>query len=412
MSSDTTRQHDGPLESKYWHFRCNDISEEQYQLLVNLEVEYINIGAIEPNKTREGSHFHTIIKFKRSYGLGSVKKMLLYNRKLNPFDWYMATKYTKTKNLFLMVKYAIKNGSRYENTKISKRDGGVDDESDDDTDDEYPDVSVNESDPEFKPCPEAWYKMERINLNKCTKFQKNQLRMYHGRILNYEWFELNDHNYSLTGNFKTLLANCQHNPNLQNLLRLCNWFIYGAPGLGKSSLIDFLFPGHYRKIKTNEKVDSHSNYLERHKVWYFDEMDSISDFDQCLGNFGEFKTITDVYPFPTRCNYGNQQIMVRPNRFVITSNFSFSTILSTDNKYGKKVQHMETLGSAFKRRFRIMTIDQAHEYTGTYFCQERKRTFYKYGVSHFDTETDTIVYEDGFDESEVAYNQYDLSNEN
>jgi hypothetical protein len=410
MSSDKSREHAGPKESKFWHFRVNDTSAEQYEYLLNVECEYINIGALEKNKVREGEHYHVIVKFKRSFGLGSVKKLLLFNQKLNPADWYLATKYTRTKNLNNMVAYAIKNGSRFESCQISKRDGGeFKDESDSD-DVGVQDMEIKDDDPEFKPCPDIWFTYKRINLSKCTKYQKNELRTYHARRLNYQWFELNDFSFSLTGAFKTLCANCQHKPDLKNLTRLCNWYIYGEPGTGKSSLIEFLFPKHFRKIKTNEKWDSYSNYLKEHEVVYFDELDSISDFDMCLGNFAEFKTITDVYPFPVRSNYGNQQIMVRPKRFVITSNFSFSMVVSSDDKHGRKVQHQEKLLSAFGRRFKVLTIDQAHELTGTHFDKAKKRTVYNDDVDYFCTETDTIIYKDIHKESDFVYTeQVDIS---
>lgn len=377
MSSDKSKQHDGPLESKYWHFRCNDVSEEQYQHLLTIDCEYINIGAIEPNKTRTGSHFHTIIKFKRSYGLGSVKKLLLLNQKLNPFDWYMATKYTRTKSLEHMVKYAIKNGSRYETTANNNT---------------LPPIQDIEHD---------------VNPTKgLTPDELFDLRYKKCQLLDIHWFSKYDKKFSLTQGYKTMVANCQHREDLTNLTRLCNWYIWGPPGLGKSSLIDFMFPGCYKKIRTNDKMDSYSNYKKEHEVVVFDELDTVDAFDRCMGGLEEFKTWSDVYPFPVRNNYGFQQIMIRPKRIVITSNLDIHSVLATENRSGRRVQHFRTVLSAFRRRFREMTIEEAHEFTGTYFDPIKKRTFYKKGVKYFNTETDEIEYEDNVDEL-----LYDLSGE-
>ena len=103
-----------PKESKYWHFRINDTSEEQYNQLVNLDYDWIRIGMIEENKVRQGSHYHCAIKFNRSYGITHVKEACLYNKALHTDDWYLGTKYTKSKAQGFMM-YTIKQGIRFDN---------------------------------------------------------------------------------------------------------------------------------------------------------------------------------------------------------------------------------------------------------------------------------------------------------
>lgn len=352
MSSDKSKKHDGPNESKYWHFRCNDTSEAQYEHLVNLDCEYINIGAIEKNKTRSGNHFHTIIMFHRSVGLAFVKKNVLKNQLLNQQDWYIATRYYKTKTLKLFVKYAIKNGSRYET----------------ESDENEENLNLIDNNVEIN----------KASIKAMETFERNKLRLYNARILNYEWFLENDFTFYMSSQCKSLFANCQHKGDLQNLEKLDNYFIYGEPGTGKSSVVDFLYEGCYKKIKTNEKWDSYSNYLIEHETVYFDELDTLEAFDKCMGGFEEFKTFTDCYPFPVRSNYGNQQIDIRPKRFIISSNFTPNQILSKPNKFGQHIQNIEMLLKAFHRRFKVMHIDDFHKYTNTFFNKKTMRTEYRF----------------------------------
>ena len=355
MSSDKSKIHDGPTESKYWHFRCNDTSDEQFEHLKKVECQYINIGALEANRTRAGYHFHAIVVFNRSQGLRYAQKVLLFNQKLNPFDWYLGTRYTRCRTLEAFLAYAVKNGSRFE-TKDEEEDNG---EINDTLDDINNNINQNKSD-----------------IKKLEVAERNKARLFHARILDVNWFIENDFQFYLSSQCKSLFANCQHKPDLKNLEELDNYYIWGEPGTGKSSLVDFLYTNCFKKLKTNEKWDSYSNYLPEHHTVYFDEMDTLDAFDRCMGGFEEFKTITDVYPFPVRSNYGNQQIMIRPKRFIISSNFTPSQILSKPNKYGQHIQNVEMLLKAFNRRFKVLHISEMHQLTETMFHPIHKRTYH------------------------------------
>jgi hypothetical protein len=313
------------------------------------------IGALEKNKVRDGYHFHVIVVFNRSQGLRYAQKTLLYNQKLNPFDWYLATRYTRCRTLEAFKAYAIKNGIRYE-TKDEKDDT-------EEINNTLNDIATNIT-------------QTQSEIKNLAIIQRNKLRLHHARILDVDWFLENDFNFYLSSQCKSLFANCQHRPDLQNLEILCNYFIYGEPGTGKSSLVDFLFHNCYRKLKTNEKWDSYSNYLKEHETVYFDEMDTLEIFDRCMGGVEEFKTFTDVYPFPVRSNYGNQQVMIRPKRFVISSNFTPSQIFSKPNKFGQQLQNLEMILKAFNRRFKVLHIDEMHTLTETMFHPILKRTYW------------------------------------
>lgn len=351
-----------PDTSKYYHFRVNDLSQEQYDHLTQVECEYMKIGEIEPNKTREGGHYHTIVIFSRSQRASYAKKKLLYNQKLSVADWYIGAKYTNN-TVDNFIKYAIKNGHRFtKGTYVSAGKGANTDKVQANTEA----IEIEETKPATTVTPGKRTEEEKAAFM--------QLRIKKARELDYDWFLKYDTNYFLTSQCKSLLANCQHRSDLRNLEELDNYYIYGEPGTGKSSSVDFLYPGCYRKLKTNEKWDSYSNYLPEHETVYFDELDTVDVYDQCMGGLEEFKTMTDVYPFPVRSNYGNSQINIRPKRFIITSNFTPNQVFCTDNKFGKKIQHVEMILKAFKRRFKVMSIQEFQELKGIYFDKTEKRT--------------------------------------
>lgn len=345
-----------PDTSKYFHFRVNDLSQEQYDHLTQVDCKYMKIGAIEQNKIRTGGHYHTILVFERSVRVSYAKRLCLYNKKLSKADWYCQPKYTAT-TVENFIKYAIKEGIRFtKGTYIPCGRGAITDK-----------VQANTESTEI----------QEANTGEDKAAQKAaymQLRLQKAQMLDVDWFMKHDLNYFLTSQCKALFANCQHRTNLTNLTELDNYYIYGDPGTGKSSAVEHVYPGCYRKIKTNEKWDSYSNYLPAHETVYFDELDTIDMYERCMGGLEEFKTMTDVYPFPTRANYGSTQVNVRPKRFIITSNFTPPQVFATENRFGKKIQHLEMILKAFKRRFKVMHISEFQKLKGIEFDRTIMRT--------------------------------------
>lgn len=352
-----------PETSKYWHFRCNDTSTKQYEHLQQVECDYMKIGEIEQNKVREGSHFHAIVIFSRSQRFSYVKKHLLLNQKLRQADWHLSAKYTNN-TVDSFVNYAIKEGTRFTKGNYQSIGKGA--------------VS---NIIEIEQQAEDQQNLLDVKTNKESEIERKRLlnlaRIDHARKLDYNWFLMNDMHYFNSGQCKTLFANVQHKK-LENLTEMDNYYIYGEPGTGKSSAITFLYPGHYPKLKTNEKWDSYSNYLPEHETVYFDELDTVDMYDRCMGGLEEFKTMTDVYPFAVRSNYGSAQVMIRPKRFIITSNFTPSQVFSTMNKFGKKLQNVEMILKAFNRRFKVMHISEFQDLKSIYFDKKEKRTKWKF----------------------------------
>lgn len=342
----------GPENSKYWHFRVNDLSQEQYDKLVKLDCDYIIIGELEDNKVRSGKHYHAIIQFKRSVRPAKAKSLILYNDKLHTADWYLGTKYhNSTSEQFIY--YSIKTGIRYERGKYSQQAYHKEHEAD-------KKLIAQSNDP-------------NLALKNYTE-AKNRLRFEKGAQGDLDWFAEHDCKYMLTAEFNRLLVWAQPDAK-KNLEELDNIMIVGKPNCGKSSAVDFIYPNCYRKIKNNEKWDNYFNLNPDHQVVYFDELDDIESLEQCCGGLEGLKTILDVYPFAVRQNYGNRQLMIRPKKIIITSNFSLSEILSTPNKYGRITSHLEMKLKALKRRFKCYTIEEFHKLHNIYFDPVAKRTF-------------------------------------
>lgn len=361
-----------PKESRYWHFRTNDLSNEQFEHLQNCPCDYIKIGAIEKNKIRDGSHYHAIVMFSRQQRYSYAKHHLLYNKELHEADWHLSPKYTNT-SIPQFINYAIKEGIRFDKGKYETKGKGATTVNSIKYDEEQELPSTSEM--------IQYEKVTELVLTKADqeaerKRQLNLMRVDRARALDYDWFLQNDIHFFNTGNCKSLFANVQHRFDLENLSTLDNYYIYGEPGTGKSSAIEFIYPNCYKKLKTNEKWDSYSNYLPEHETVYFDELDTTDLYERCMGGLEEFKTMTDVYPFPVRSNYGSAQVMIRPKRFIITSNFTPSQVFCTDNKYGKKLQNVEMILRAFNRRFQIMHISEFQKLKGIYFNKDKKRTMY------------------------------------
>ena len=147
-------------ESAYWHFRINDLSNEQLELLKNVECDWMVIGNIE-KENEKGTHYHVAVKFNRSYKKSTARNVLLYNHELKlDKDYYLETKYTRS-SIQQFVNYVIKNGFQYAKNYF--------------TEDE------EEEEKEEKP--------------KLSPLEMNKLRLEMARAGNTDWFLENDFNF-------------------------------------------------------------------------------------------------------------------------------------------------------------------------------------------------------------------------
>lgn len=330
-----------PRESKYWHFRINDNSEEQLERLKDLDCEWIIIGEIEFDETKhKGNHYHVAIKFKTSISINPALNRILYNKKLiKDLHYYLEPKYTNS-TIEQFVNYCIKSGIQFEKGTETLNNNKV--------------KTTNKED---------------LVENKEAFLKERQYRL---QIHDLDWFRENDFKFMGSADFQRQLVWAQKDCN-DKLTKLDNYFIYGEPCTGKSSSVDFLYPNCYRKIKNNDKWDSYCNHKLDHKVVYFDEMDDLDTYDLCMGGLEGIKEKCDIYPFNVRQNYGNRQLSIRPTTFIITSNFTPSQIFSQENRYGKKMNNIEIKLQAFNRRFKVMHISEWLKMNDLYFCKFDQR---------------------------------------
>lgn len=345
-------------ESRYWHYRTNDISDEHLDKLKNVPCEWSYIGNVETGELEKGLHRHAAFKFNRSHRDSKIMKDVCARSETyanRDKTWYLEPKHTNS-SIISFVSYVFKNDLKNlvhgDVSIIGLRS-------------EILQEQIQDMDPDS---PKKLTK-EEIEENK-KNLQK--LRLTHASVGDIDWFRENDPKYMTGADFSRLLVWAQPDAN-KKLDKIENYFIYGDSGTGKSSSVDYLFPCCYRKIKNNEKWDSYYNLREGHEVVYFDEMDSTDEFEMCMGGFVGIKEKTDIYPFPVRQNYGNRSLMIRPKMFIITSNFTPSQIFASENKYGRKPQHLEMMLRTFNRRFKVMHVSEWHAMHNIRFDQELQR---------------------------------------
>lgn len=342
---------DIPHESRYYHFRINDMSDEQYNYILSCKkVDWLYIGVIENDEKAKGRHYHVAVKFSHAVTKSVAIKRLLFNQKLHTSQYYIEAKY-KSAEVKDFIKYCIKNGLRAE---IGK--GPLSENVREQTDEDAAQAAIANT-------------KQNKQQEDAELFDKRWAAAQRGDI---EWFMENDRKFMMTNSFGKLMTNAQ--PDItENLENLDNYYIYGNPGLGKSSSVDYLFPTCYRKIKNNEKWDSYFTKREGHQVVYFDELDSLEDLEMCMGGVSGLKEKSDVYPFPVRQNYGNRQLMIRPKTMIITSNFTPSQLFVMPNKYGRHIPNVEMLIRAFTRRWKVMHISEWLAMNKLVFNQQKKR---------------------------------------
>lgn len=329
-----------PKESRYWHLRINDFSTEQLDYIKSaINLEWCIISNIEKDDTAKAAHVHVAIKFKHAITRSVAFKRLIFNQALHSTQFYLEPKYnTSTKEQF--VNYVIKNGYQYK-----------------------------QGEPPFIIEPAAVEGSTPNSQDQIVKRTKKQIekeaadKLFNARweaakIGDINWFIENDRKFMMSAHFGRLMVNAQPDIN-ENLESIEDAFIYiyGAPGTGKSSSIDFLYPKCYRKLKNNEKWDSYYTLKPEHKVVYFDELDSYEELELCMGGIAGLKEKCDIYPFPIRQNYGSRQIMIRPEKIIFTSNFTPRQIFAGSNKYGRKLANIEMITKAFYRRFKVYHIN-------------------------------------------------------
>lgn len=240
------------VESRYWHYRTNDLSLEHYAHLKEVVCEWSFIGIIEVGELEKGEHYHMAVKFPKSIREGSVMKQLcspIENKDNRNASWYLEPKYALS-SPYDFIKYVIKDDFN------NLRHGDMDILEDFKDADEERKTKILEAQEAKKEKKEA--KSTKAEEAQERKDELAATRLSHAAIGDVDWFRKYDSKYMCGADFSRLLVWAQPDAT-QNLEQKENYFIYGDSGLGKSSSIDFLYPDAFRKITSNEKWDSYYN---------------------------------------------------------------------------------------------------------------------------------------------------------
>lgn len=329
----TTYQETGtaPNQSKYWHYRCNNLDIEYLNELMELECEYMNIGELETGNVEKGNHFHVALKFKDSITKGQALKKLKLTKKYNiQFSFYLEAKYiNSTPDQF--VSYVIKNGSRYEKGELEKG-------------------KKNKS---IMTAEASVVKMEKAK----ETSELYKLRISKGIANDWQWFQDNDAKWTLSAEYSKLYSkyfragvDCKPITG-----KMCHYWIYGESGTGKSSSIEYLYPDRYKKIMTNEKWDGYDPKFDGHNVVHIDELNSFRSLEKGMEGLDGLKCKVDRNPFNVRKNYGVDILTIRPQSFIITSNYTPSQLLSKVEERGFNIE-MEA--SCLNRKFKVLHVSQ------------------------------------------------------
>lgn len=122
-------------------------------------------------------------------------------------------------------------------------------------------------------------------------------------------------------------------------------WIYGPPGLGKTSLVEYLYPGHYKKRCDTDWLGWDASH-EPHKVVLINDLDpsGMSILTPQL-----LKELCDPQGFNANKKYAGGEV-INPSLVVVTSNFRIGECF----KPGYYGLHQQS--SALQRRFREVHI--------------------------------------------------------
>lgn len=141
-----------------------------------------------------------------------------------------------------------------------------------------------------------------------------------------------------------------------------NLYVYGYPGSGKTSLMQVVFPGYYKKDLSNRFWDLYDDKI--HDYVMLEDLDG-----NALEKLGLqwFKTICDEAGFPIDQKYKTPQITRAT--ILVTSNYSLCDMISMM----EDIKCVEDCKAAVSRRFFTIRVDQLHRLLGVKLINEYER---------------------------------------
>lgn len=122
-------------------------------------------------------------------------------------------------------------------------------------------------------------------------------------------------------------------------------WLYGASGQGKTSVVEYLYPGHFRKRPDGDWLGWDSTYPP-HKVVHINDLDIVGL--KTLG-IGHLKELCDPQGFNANVKYAGGEI-INPSLVIVTSNFTLEEVIQP------QTPGVEQQRCALRRRFRQVDI--------------------------------------------------------
>lgn len=158
----------------------------------------------------------------------------------------------------------------------------------------------------------------------------------------------------------------QDPPKDQGLEHNRHLWIFGPSGKGKTSIVEYLYPGHFKKRSDPDWLGWDPNY-EPHKVVLINDLDIIG-----MSRLGcdHLKELCDPQGFNANKKYAGGEV-INPSLVIVTSNFTISECLQPD----MPGRHEQTI--ALRRRLRMVSADEFIREQGLMLCSPSEVEFAK-----------------------------------
>lgn len=143
-------------------------------------------------------------------------------------------------------------------------------------------------------------------------------------------------------------------------------WIFGPSGKGKTSIVEYLYPNHYKKRSDPDWLGWDAKY-EPHKVIL------INDLDLCgMSRLGvdHLKELCDPQGFNANKKYAGGDV-INPSLVIVTSNFTIGDCLQPD----MPGRHEQII--ALRRRFRMVLADDFIRENGVVMCTKEEIEYSK-----------------------------------
>jgi hypothetical protein len=139
-------------------------------------------------------------------------------------------------------------------------------------------------------------------------------------------------------------------------------YLFGFPGSGKTSLLQFVYQGYYKKDLSNRFWDLYDEKVHTHVM--LEDLDS-NNLEKLGVQF--LKTICDEAGFPIDQKYKSPQLTRAT--ILVTSNQDIDSLINSMDD----VKLVEATKIALKRRFFQVRVDQMHRLLGIKLIHEYER---------------------------------------